>query len=96
MKAPASTRWSTTARVLAGTLGAYALTSLLTVAVSRLMIRLGLDAVEAVTGVTLASFGGFAAISMAVLHARSPARAWLWLFVFGLPCGLAMLALRAG
>jgi hypothetical protein len=81
--------------VLAGTLGTYALTSLLTVAVSRLMIHLGVDAVEAVTGATLASFAAFAAVSMAVFHATSPARAWFWLFIFSGLCGLAILALQA-
>lgn len=96
MKASASMRWSTIARVLAGTLGAYALTSLLTVAASRAMVRLGVDAVEAVTGATLASFAFFAAVSMVAFHAPSPARAWSWLFVFSGLCGLAILAMPAG
>ena len=89
-------RWSATARVLAGTLGAYALTSFLTVAGSRLIVHLGVDAVEAVTGATLASFAVFATLSIAVFHAPGPARAWFWLFVFSGLCGLAILALPAG
>lgn len=82
-------------RILAGTLGAYGLTALATVAVSRVLIRLGADPVEAVTGVTLASFALFAGVSIAVFHAPSTARAWFWLLALALPCGLAVLALSA-
>jgi hypothetical protein len=83
-------RLSVAARTLAGTLGAYALTVQVTVAASLLLARIGMDRVEAVTAATLASFAVFAAISMAVFHAHSVARAWLWLVAAALP--LALLA----
>lgn len=83
-------RWSVAARVLAGTLGAYALTALVTVALSRLLVGAGVSAVEAVTGATLASFALFAIAAMAVFHARSAARAWAWLAILAVPCGLVV------
>ena len=78
-------RLSVIARVVAGTLGAYGLTSLLTVASSLALSRAGMDAAEAVTAATLASFAIFAAISMAVFHARSVLRAWAWLAGVAVP-----------
>ncbi|HUD28895.1 MAG TPA: hypothetical protein VMQ93_08490 [Novosphingobium sp.] len=81
-------RLSVAARTLAGTLGAYGATVQVTVAASLVLARLGMARVEAVTAATLASFAVFAAISMAVFHARSVARAWLWLAATALPLAL--------
>lgn len=86
-------RWSVALRVVAGTLGAYALTSLVTVALSLLLVRIGVNRVEAVTAVTLASFAIFAVIAIAAFHARSAARAWGWLIVLAMPPALALLLL---
>jgi hypothetical protein len=83
-----------TARALAGTLGAYALTVQVTVVLSFVLARAGMARVEAVTAATLASFAIFAAISMSAFHARSPLRAWLWLAVTGVPLILAGWALE--
>lgn len=78
---------STPSRVLAGTLGAYGVTSLATIVLSLSLARLGMAKVEAVTAATLASFLIFAVIAMAVFHARSATRGWAWLtgsaLVFG-------------
>ncbi|WP_235037664.1 MULTISPECIES: hypothetical protein [unclassified Novosphingobium] len=76
------------ARTLAGTLGAYGLTVQVTVVLSFLLARAGMERVEAVTAATLASFAVFAAISMAVFHARSAGRAWLWLVMTAAPLAL--------
>lgn len=81
-------RLSVTARTLAGTLGAYGLTVQLTVVLSYLLALAGMDRVEAVTAATLASFAIFAMVSMAVFHARSAARACLWLAATALPLAL--------
>lgn len=87
-------RLSTPSRVLAGTLGAYGVTSLATVALSLVLIRLGTSQVEAVTAATLASFLVFAAIAMAVFHARSATRSWIALAGGALACGLIWLLFR--
>lgn len=85
---PARARWTVALRVLAGTLGAYALTSLTTTALSLALAASGMDRVEAAYAASLASFALFAMIAMAVFHAHSVARAWAWLasasFVFAL------------
>ena len=79
---------STPSRVLAGTLGAYGVTSLVTAALSVVLARLGMGKVEAVTAATLASFLIFAVIAMAVFHARSALRGWAWLTAAALFSGL--------
>lgn len=81
-------RISVAARTLAGTLGAYALTVQVTVVLSFLLARAGMERVEALTAATLASFAIFAGISMAVFHARSAGRAWLWLVTTAVPLAL--------
>lgn len=91
--AVARARWANAGRVTACTLGAYGITALVTVALSRLLVRLGMDAVEAVTGVTLASFALFAVIAMSAFHARSPTRAWIIMILLALPPALLLLAL---
>jgi len=82
-------RWLAAARVVAGTLGAYGVTALSTVALSKLLIRLGIAPVEAVTGATLASFALFSVAAMAVFHAHSVARAWFWLAGAAVPLAIA-------
>jgi len=89
-------RWSIAFRTIAGTLGAYCLTSLVTVALSLLLARIGMDRVEAVTAATLASFAIFAVIIMMAFHARSAARAWGWLLSFAVPTGLAVVLMIPG
>lgn len=76
---PARRRWLVASHVVAGTLGAYGLTSLATVTLSLILARAGMARTEAVIAATLASFAVFAVISMAVFHATSAARAWAWL-----------------
>ncbi|AUW57579.1 hypothetical protein C1T17_05170 [Sphingobium sp. SCG-1] len=82
-------RWSAASRTLAGTLGAYAFTSLATVTLSLLLARLGMNRVEAVTAATLASFIIFAVVAMAAFHTRNPDRAWGWLLGLSLPLAIA-------
>ncbi len=89
-------RWSVAFRVAAGTLGAYSLTSLATVALSLLLARIGMNRVETVTAATLASFAIFAVIAMAAFHARSAVRAWGWLLALGLPLALAVFLMLPG
>lgn len=79
-------RFSLALRIAAGTLGAYGVTALVTVAASRLLIRCSIDAVEAVTGVALASFALFAAVSMTVFHARSLGRTCAALLALSVAC----------
>lgn len=84
---------SAASRIVAGTLGAYAVAALLTVALSLLLAKMGVSRVEAVTGATLASFALFAVAAMAVFHARDAVRAWVGLLAAGLPAGLLILLL---
>ena len=65
-------RSSLISRIIAGTLGAYAATVLATIALSRLIIVLGGDPVEATLGATLSSFALFAVIAITVFHAPKP------------------------
>ncbi len=92
----AKARLSVLSRVVAGTLGAYALTSLVTVALSLLLAAAGMNRVEAVIAATLASFAIFATVAMAVFHARTALRAWGWLVAVALPAGLVVLLARPG
>lgn len=89
-------RWSVLGRSLAGTLGAYGLTSLVTAALSLVLARIGVDRVEAVTAATLPSFAVFALTAMAAFHARSAMRAWMWLIATAIPAGAVLLALLPG
>lgn len=89
-------RWMVAFRVLAGTLGAYGVTSLATVALSLLLARIGMNRVEAVTAATLAGFAIFAVIAMATFHASSTVRAWGWLLALGLPLALAVFLMLPG
>lgn len=89
----ARARWANAGRITACTLGAYGLIALVTAALSRLLVRLGTDAVEAVTGVTLASFALFAVIAMSAFHARNPARAWSVMTLLALPPAMLLLML---
>ena len=78
-------RWSIVSRILAAAVGGYILTALLSIALALLLAMLGMNKAEAVLGVTIASFLVYASIVMAVIHARTPTRAWLGLAAAGLP-----------
>lgn len=86
-------RWSMAFRIVAGTLGAYGLTSLATIALSLLLFWIGMDRAEAVIAATLASFALFAGIAMATFQARSAVRAWGWICVFAAPAAVTILML---
>lgn len=85
-----SPRWSAASRVLAGTLGAYTLAALVTVALSLVLASLGIARAEAATAATLASYAVFAGIAMAVFHAQSASKAWRGLVLTGLPLALGI------
>ncbi|MYL98521.1 hypothetical protein GR702_12165 [Novosphingobium sp. FGD1] len=95
MRAISTQGVSLVSRIVGATLGAFALTGLLTAATSVLLIRMGADPVEAATGTTIASFAVFAIAAMWVFHARSVLRAWIWLAVIGAPCAVIVLTLGA-
>ena len=88
-----SPRWSLTSRVLAATVGGYAFTSLLTLAVPLTLGVLGMNRAQALLAATTASFLVYAVIVMAVFHARSAARAWAGLVLASLPSGIVLLLL---
>lgn len=74
-------RWSIAARVLAATLGGYAVTSLLTLTVPLVLGIFGVNQAQALLAVTTASFPVYAAVVMAVFHARSAMHAWALLAI---------------
>lgn len=96
MSEPTRRRWSLLSRIVAGTLGAYGLTSLATVGLSLLLARIGVPRAEAVTAATLVSFGVFSVAAMAVFHSRSAGKAWGWLFALALSIALAVLTMLPG
>ena len=89
-------RWLIAARVLAATLGGYAVISLLTLTAPLVLGRLGVDQAEALLAVTTASFPVYAAIVMAVFHARSAMRAWALLAATAFILGAAVWCLLPG
>lgn len=86
-------RLAVMARTLAGTLGAYGLSVQATVVLSYVLALSGMSRAEAVVAATLASYAVFASVSMAIFHARSAGRAWLWLVAAGVPLALLQWAL---
>jgi len=89
-------RWSAAFHIAAGTLEAYGMTWLVTVALSLLLARAGMDRGEPVTAATLASFVIFAIIAITVFDACSAVRAWGCLFALALPVVLAAFLLSPG
>lgn len=96
MSEPMRRRCSLLSRILAGTLGAYGLTSLATVGLSLLLAQIGMPRAEAVTAATLVSFGIFSITAMAIFHSRSAPRAWGWLATLALSIALAVLPMLLG
>lgn len=88
-------RISLLSRVMAGTFGTYAVTVLVTIALSRLLIAAGADPLEATLGATLASFAIFAGVSIAIFHAARPWLAWLWLALGSIALAAIILAFPA-
>lgn len=86
--AEARARLAVTSRAIAGTLGAYGLTLLAAIALSLLLALAGMDRAQAVIASALASFAIFAAIAVAVFHAPSATRAWIWLMATAIPLAL--------
>lgn len=84
-------RLSLAARILAVTLGAYGAASLLTAALSLVLVWIGLSRPEAVMATTLASFAIYAGLAIAVFHARSTVRAWIGLLLVAAPSSLFIL-----
>ena len=80
-------RLSVTSRVLAGVVGGYALTSLVNIALPLLLGLAGVSCAQALYAVTMASFLLYAAIIMAVFHASSATRAWMWIAGAIVPIG---------
>ena len=62
--------------MLAAVFGGYLLTALITLAVSSGLPLIGPDRAETLLAATMGSFLIYAAIIMAVFHARSAGRAW--------------------
>ncbi|MCP1469593.1 hypothetical protein J3E64_001275 [Sphingobium sp. OAS761] len=90
---PNATRWSIASRTLAAALGGYALTSLATITLPLLLETIGVDRSQALITTMMAGFLMYAAIIMAVFHARSAMSAWAWLVGASLALGIVVLLL---
>ncbi len=86
-------RLSVGSRMLAAAIGGYGLVGLWCIAMQQLLASIGIDPVQALLTLLLLSFLAYTAIVMAVFHARSALRAWLWLVVSALPPGVIVAAL---
>ncbi len=75
-------------RILAAVIGGYALTALVTLALSLALPWVGVGQAESVLASTIASFLIYAVVIMGVFHARSALRAWTGLLLLAIPCGL--------
>jgi len=89
-------RLSVASRVVAAIGGGYALVSLLTIALSLLLPRIGIDQAQTMLASSMASFVVYAVVIMAVFHARSATRAWVILIVANAPLALVAALLRDG
>lgn len=87
-------RWSVFSRVVAATAGGYGITWLFSAAHALVLFRLGVERADAALAAMLFSFIVYAFTAMAVFHARSATRAWLWLAGVGVVLGLLVWALR--
>lgn len=87
---------SMASRVLAAVAGGYAFVSLLTLALSLCLPLIGVPQGHAVVATSTASFLVYGAVVMAVFHARSSARAWVWLAVAVTPLAVAVAFLLPG
>ncbi|RYG26616.1 MAG: hypothetical protein EON93_21320 [Burkholderiales bacterium] len=72
------------------------MTSLFNLAVPLLCRAAGIGVPEGLVSALMASFLLWAAIIMAVFHARTAARAWLWLTGATVPLGLVVWLLLHG
>jgi len=89
-------RWSVAFRVLAALGGGYVLTSLLIIAGAILLPFVGVGQAEATLATSLASFPIFAVIIMAVFHARTTVRAWVWVIAACVPPAIVYAVFQQG
>lgn len=89
-------RRSVVSRTLAAVFGGYALTSLITVAVTLLLGAIGTSRPQTLLAMTMVSFPVHATIVMGVFHAGSATRAWAWLVATSLPLALIVWLLLPG
>ncbi|MFT4053346.1 MAG: DUF3325 domain-containing protein [Novosphingobium sp.] len=83
-----SHRIAIASRILAASLGGYAVTSLVIVALGALLPIFGVARSSVILGATITSFPIWAGIVMAVFHARTARRAWAGLAIVGAPLGI--------
>ncbi|WP_434405229.1 DUF3649 domain-containing protein [Sphingobium sp. DN12] len=83
-----SHRIAIASRILAASLGGYAVTSLVIVALGALLPIFGVARSSVILGATIASFPIWAGIVMAVFHARTARRAWTGLAIVAATLGI--------
>ena len=81
----AARRRSVASRTLAAVAGGYAVATLVNIAAPLVLAKAGLDLPQSLLATMMVSFLLWAAIVMAVFHARSAQRAWAWLACAAFP-----------
>src|SRR4051812_2994432 len=94
MMSEAAYRWSVASRIAAAVVGGYAFTSLLTIAVSVMLPRFGLDRAQTLFAATTGSFFVYAAAIMAAFHARTATRAWIGMLLFSMAPAIVAAVLK--
>jgi len=90
-----SHRLAVLSRVLAASLGGYAVTALISAVLAlALPLLSGASRADAVMIATMLSFAVYAIVAIWVFCARTALRAWVGLIGVALPAGLIVLALR--
>lgn len=84
-------RWAVASRVLAASVGGYAVAALVSSVFTLVWVQLGGGArADAVLWASLCSFALYAGVAIAVFAARSATRAWAGLCAVALPCALLL------
>lgn len=87
-------RWGIVSRVLAASVGGYAVAALVSSALTLALVRIGGAArADAVLWASVCSFALYTAVAIGVFAARSAGRAWAGLALAGLAAMACLLAL---
>lgn len=92
---PWRARGGVLSRVLAASVGGYALTALSMATLAAVLPLVSpASAADGVLTATLLSFAVYTGIALGVFNARSATRAWLMLGLVALPCATALALIR--
>jgi hypothetical protein len=85
--------WSIASRAVAAIVGGYALVSLINIALPLGLAKIGIEPAQTLFATAMVGFLVYAAIIMAVFHARTSTRAWAAIAVASVPLAVAFVLL---